>query len=155
MFGRVVFILVTAFWITMNVLLWRSEFGSGKKVGSAVPIATVWQKILTAPDDSSLEIWRHGQRIGRCRWVANVGDETATGKVTPNEFEPEGQVSQPTGYSIDFEGTFAVAELDNRLRLNFHAEFSTNHHWREFTLRGGVKPALWEMHSLEIGRAHV
>lgn len=152
MMGRLVFILITTFWLVMNALLWRSEF-AGKKVGSAIPVATVWQKMLTAPDDSSLEIWRHGLRIGRCRWVANVGDEIATGKVTPNEFEPEGQVSQPAGYTIDFDGAVMLAELENRLRLNFHAEFSTNHQWREFTLRGAVKPSAWELHSMAADEA--
>ncbi|MBI3417486.1 MAG: hypothetical protein HY043_19520 [Verrucomicrobia bacterium] len=147
MIGRLAFILITAFWLVMNVLLWRSEF-SGKKVGSAIPAISVWQKILSAPDDSSLEIWRRGQRIGRCRWVATVRDETTAAQPTLNEFEPEGQVRQPAGYTIEFDGTTMLPEAENRLRLNLHAEFSPNHKWREVTLHGAVKPNAWELKSV-------
>ncbi|MEO8425685.1 MAG: hypothetical protein ABI651_01100 [Verrucomicrobiota bacterium] len=132
----------------MNLLLWRSEFGQTNHPGSLVPAPMVWQKILTAPDDSSLEILQNGKRVGRCRWQANVGEEVATGKVAPDEFEPEGMVRQLTGYTIDLEGTLLFEELENRLRFSLHAMFSANHNWQEFTLRGGVRPASWELHSV-------
>ena len=47
------FSVILVFWLVMNGLLWRSEFGSGNKTGSTVPTSLVWEKILTAPDDSS------------------------------------------------------------------------------------------------------
>src|SRR5216683_2919796 len=51
MFNRVLFVLIAGFWLTMNLLLWRSEFSQMNHPGSLVPAAMVWQKILTAPDD--------------------------------------------------------------------------------------------------------
>ena len=148
MFNRVVFVLIAGFWLTMNLLLWRSEFGQTGHPGSLVPVGMVWQKILTAPDDSSLEILQDGKRVGRCRWQANVGEEIAAGKVAPDEFELEGMVRQLAGYTIDLEGTLLFEELEKRLRFNLHAIFSANHNWQEFTVRGGVRPMSWELRSV-------
>jgi DNA invertase Pin-like site-specific DNA recombinase len=41
--------LVTVFWVTMGVCLWRAEVGSRGQPGSTVSAAMVWQRILTAP----------------------------------------------------------------------------------------------------------
>ena len=148
MFNRVLFVSIAGFWLTMNLRLWSSEFGQTNHPGSVVPATMVWQKILTAPDDSSLEILQDAKRVGRCRWQANVGEEIATGKVAPDEFELEGMVRQLTGYTIDLEGTLLFEGLENRLRFNLHAIFSAHHNWQEFTLRGGVRPASWELRSV-------
>ena len=72
MFNRVYFPLIALFWIVMNTLLWRAEFGGGREFGSAVSPEVVWQKILTAPDDSTLEISLKEKKIGYCRWSANA-----------------------------------------------------------------------------------
>src|SRR5437773_3244856 len=90
MFNRFYFPLIALFWVVMNVLLWRAEFGGGNEAASAVSTEVVWQKILTAPDDSTLEISLNGKRIGYCRWVANVGEELATGKISSEDYVPEG-----------------------------------------------------------------
>ena len=63
MASRLTFIAITLFWVVMNILLWRSEFGAGR-AGSPVPVAAVWQKILTAPDNSSLTVIYKGRKIG-------------------------------------------------------------------------------------------
>ena len=78
MFGRLVFPLIALFWVVMNFLLWRSEFGGRGEIGGAVPVEVVWNKILTAPDDSALEVSHRGTKIGYFRWRANVGEEQAT-----------------------------------------------------------------------------
>ena len=44
--SRLVFIGITIFWVTMNALLWRAEYGS-RGSGSAMSPEVVWQKILT------------------------------------------------------------------------------------------------------------
>ena len=126
MLNRLLFFLIALFWITMNVLLWRSEFGSRGKLGSAVPVAVVWQKMLTAPDDSSLEITRQGKKIGFCRWVANVGEELATGKMSSEDFIPEGMVKALASYSVDVEGNVAYDGPANRVRFNWSSRFATN-----------------------------
>jgi hypothetical protein len=72
--SRLVFILVTGFWLTMNVLLWQTEFGSRRTQGN-VPAAIVWEKILTAPDDSSLTVFQHGKLIGTFHLRTAVGED--------------------------------------------------------------------------------
>ena len=85
MFNRVYFPLIALFWIVMNTLLWRAEFGGGREFGSAVSPEVVWQKILTAPDDSTLEISLKEKKIGYCRWSANAGEATTRpGSTTPS-----------------------------------------------------------------------
>ena len=72
---RFYLLLVTAFFLTMNVLLWRSEFGSRGHLGAPVPADFVWEKVLTSPDHSSLEIRHHGVKIGRAQWAASIGED--------------------------------------------------------------------------------
>ena len=49
MIPRITFLAITMFWVVMNVLLWRTEYGV-RGSGIAVPVDLVWRKILTAPD---------------------------------------------------------------------------------------------------------
>jgi hypothetical protein len=142
---RSCFLLIALFWITMNGLLWHSEFGAGKEVGSAVPVSLVWQKILTAPDDSAMDIIHHGKKVGYCRWTPNVGQELATGKVATEEGPLEGRIQQPAGYTIDLEGSMSVPWLTNRLGCSLHLVFTTNQVWKELILRLNVRPILWEI----------
>jgi hypothetical protein len=50
------FLLIALFWVTMNVLLWRAEYSARDEAGSVVPVGVAWQRILTAPDRSSLAL---------------------------------------------------------------------------------------------------
>lgn len=143
--SRLLFLLITLFWLTMNFLLWRSEFSGRTSVGSAVPLDTVFNKILTAPDASSLEVYHHGQKIGFCRWSASVG--SAASKTFSEEFEPEGMVEQPTSYSLDLEGNVTLANSTNRLRFDLNLKLSTNRVWQEFSVRANTRPNSWELHS--------
>src|SRR5262252_999924 len=77
MFSRVVFVVVASFWVVMNVLLWRKEFGSGTTGATPVPLELVWGRVLTSPDSSSLTIMHHGTKIGFCHWITDVGEEWA------------------------------------------------------------------------------
>jgi hypothetical protein len=142
MFHRFFFPLVALFWVTMNVLLWRAEFGNANQPGSTVSTEVVWQKILTAPDDSSMEIRWKGKRIGYCRWVANVGEQHATGRISSEDYEPDGMVKQLSGYTIDLEGNVLTGETPARVRFSSHAGFSTNHTWREFRARVALRPGV-------------
>ena len=54
--SRLFFLGVTVFWLTMNVLLWRAQVAGHSPFGSALPAEAVWDKILTAPDNSNLDI---------------------------------------------------------------------------------------------------
>jgi hypothetical protein len=147
MFHRFVFLLITAFWVTMNVLLWRSEFRPRDAVGAAVPVETVWRKILTAPDNSSLMISHHKKNIGFCRWSPEVLQEQ---KTTTNAADAalEDMVTKPLNYTITLEGNVALAGISNRLRVDFNATLATNHLWQEFKLRLGLRPDTWEFRAV-------
>ncbi len=143
MWARVLFWLVTAFFITMNVLLWRSETGGRSNLGS-IPVQTVWQKMLIAPDSSHLEIRHHGKRIGFGTWTPKVGSGPSPAKELGEEEAPEGMIDEPSGYNIDFGSNFS---LDNvtRLRFGFDLQLSTNQQWQEFTLHVSLRPSSWEV----------
>jgi hypothetical protein len=134
-------LLVTAFFITMNVLLWRSEFG-GRHFGSSVPAETVWDKILTAPDRSDLSIAYHGKKIGVCHWSSSVGEER--GRALSEELPPEGMMDEPTSYSIDATGSVLIDAV-NRVRFNFDLRLNTNQAWQEFGIRITLRPSVWEL----------
>jgi len=51
---RLAFAAITLFWLAMNFLLWRSEFAGEGDAARPLPAATVWAKMLTAPDSSNL-----------------------------------------------------------------------------------------------------
>ena len=130
------FFLIATFWLTMNALLWRSEFRDSDQPGNVVPVAMVWEKVLTAPDDSQLEIRQRGKQIGNCRWAANVGEELATGRVVREEM-PSGQVKKLGSYSIDIDqGTIYLGGPTNRVKFDVSLKFSTNHSWQAFQVQG-------------------
>jgi hypothetical protein len=147
MLNRVLALLVVVFFVLMNLLLVRSEFGRSP-LHSPVSTAMVWQKVLTAPDNSSLEILHHGKRIGYCTWAPNVGEELATGKVSSETPPPEGMVKQLNGYSILFEGNFGLDDFANRLRFELSLKLSTNHSWLEFSTKLNLRPSIWEFRAV-------
>ena len=148
MVQRVAFVLMATFWVLMNVLLWRSEYGRKNSVGSEVPLETVWRRMLTAPDTSSLEIRHHGIKIGFCRWGASVSERVAASGQPADDNGPEGMVRNVTGYRIDFGGNVIImSEKTGRLRFDLSAGFSTNQEWREFSLRTTLRPSAWEIHA--------
>ena len=145
MFSRLLFLFITLFWMTMSFLLWRSEFAAPKRVGSAVSLDMVVEKILTAPDASSLEVYHHGKKIGFCRLAASVGMQGS--KNLSDDFQPEGMVIKPTSYRLDLEGNVTLAETTNRLRFDLGLKLSTNRTWQEFDLRATHRPDSWELHT--------
>ena len=142
---RVSFFLITAFWLTMNVLLWRSEFGGRGQAGSPVSAAVVWQKMLTAPDNSSLDITHHGKKIGFCRWASNVGEELSTGQPSTEALPLEGTVKKLAGFRIDFEGNLALPNFTNRLRFDLRLTLGSDQAWRAFDLRLASRPFTWRI----------
>ncbi len=146
MFNRIILFLLVAFWITMNVLLWRTEFG-GQGERGRVPVAVVWQKILTAPDSSSLEIRQHGKKIGSCRWLAIIGQEETTNSTATAESELQGRVRQATQYAIGVEGNLAFGEQHRLMRFDFNLSCTTNHDWQDLYFHASQRPRVWELKS--------
>ena len=141
MLQRIVFILITLFWVTMNILLWRAEYGERTGVGSPVPVEMVWQKILNAPDDSSLNINRHGKRVGIFRLQTSVGE-----KLSKLEEAPRNGVNIQTS-KIRFDGNLIRQERFRRLRFEGELSLSDDHRWQQFSLRLAHRPYVFEIHS--------
>src|SRR5579864_5555149 len=99
MVTRISLVALTAFWLTMNVLLWRAEYGGRPGMGSSVPVHVVWEKILTAPDSSSLTVFRQGKKIGFCHWITSVGEDLS--KLSSNDMPPEGMVPKIVNYRLE------------------------------------------------------
>jgi hypothetical protein len=138
--SRAFFLLVLAFWVTMNALLWRAEFGGGQGEGGSVPLEVVWQKILTAPDNSSLDIYTGQQKIGTLRWVPNVGHEQEMGKVNSEDYVPDGQVKLQSGYTIDVDAHARFPGETERVFFNLSLQFDPNEEWREIGARYARRP---------------
>lgn len=146
MIYRLALILITSFWVIMNLLLWRTEYGNRDRMATSIPADVVWQKILTAPDSSSLSIFHHGKKIGFCHWMTSIGEEL---NKTREEDEPfEGRVDKLSSYRIQIEGNLAIPDSPNRARFDGLLRLSTNQVWQDLTLRLNLRPVVWEIHSV-------
>ena len=143
MISRLLFFLIAVFWVAMNFLLWRAEYGS-RGGGASVPAALVWRKILTAPDASSLSIYQDGERSGFCEFSTSV--ETEMAKLDEDKPPPEGVVAR-AGYQIRLNGNTSLGDFTNRLRFDGRLSFSSNSQWRELNLKLSSHTASVEIHS--------
>lgn len=142
----IVFLFLLGFAGTMNYQLWRSDIKGRGEGGDSVPVKVVWQKILSAPDNSDLEIVQKGQKLGYCRWIVNIGEEIASGKVS--EMEPlDGRVKKLSNYTIDMEGNFLLPGEGGRLRFNVHTLLTPDFNWQDFVLRFIMRPLEWEINA--------
>jgi hypothetical protein len=146
--SRLFFFGVTAFWLLMNFLLVRSQWGGHDSFGNSVPIATVWDKILTAPDNSSLEIYDHKQRIGLGRWEVGTADSPLiSSKVLAEDYRPGQETPKLTGYGLTFDGS-GQFYVTNHIRFQISLMLDTNKVWQEFKLRASMRPQILEIHAL-------
>src|SRR5215471_17677370 len=142
MLARVSFLLITLFWLTMNVLLWRREFGADRAARSPVPVPLVWQKILTAPDSSSLVIIAQGRRVGICHWITAISEEWAS---VSEENVPSDMPRKVRGYRLRLEGSALVEAWTNRVRFEGNLRLDRNRQWQELSARLGLRPMVWEV----------
>jgi hypothetical protein len=143
--SKLFFLGITVFWVVMNYLLWRSQFGPHSGIGNAVPVAVVWDKILTAPDNSSLEIYDHEQKLGNCHWAANVGHSPLSeNENISDDYSPEITVEAVTRYTLSFDGNTMIPG-SNRLRFDFLITLSTNHEWQDFHLSVRMRDMSWDI----------
>ena len=144
MSGRITFLGITVFWVVMNVLLWRAEFGSGRELGSEVPVATVVERILNAPDASLLTLRQHGRILGQLRWTPSIA-EAATPTQSPESDLPEGMVKTPIGNRLDVDLSLFGDDPSSRWRILGHLDLNTNQAWTTFQLRLLQRPSSWEI----------
>jgi hypothetical protein len=145
MMPRALLLVLTAFWVTMNVLLWRAEYGGRPGLGSTVPAHVVWEKMLTAPDSSSLTIFHRGKKIGFCHWITSVGEDLA--KLSAGEASPEGMVRRIVNYRLELDGNVLLDGAADRLRFDSHLSLGGDRKWQEFELRLNLRPSSWEVRS--------
>jgi len=144
MVPRITIFFIAAFWVTMNVLLWRAEYGSpGGEI--SVPEHLVWRKILTAPDVSALTIYQDRRRAGFCEVSTSV--EQAMAALDENTVPPEGLATQ-SGYQIHFNGNLSFGAITNRVRFDGRLQFSSARAWRELNLKVSSWDAVVELHSV-------
>jgi hypothetical protein len=141
---RVIFFFVAAFWVTMNVLLWRAEY-SARGGEISVPLGLVWKKILTAPDASTLNVFQNGTRTGFCEFSTSVEQEMA--KLDENAPPPEGLAAR-AGYQIRLNGNASLGDFTNRVKFDGRMEFSSARDWREFSLKIFLRNVAVGIHSL-------
>jgi len=144
MIARLTFLAIVAFWLTMNGLLWRAEFGA-RGGDTPVPLQLVWRKILTAPDASSLSVYQNGDRMGYCEFSTGVGQQIAA--FDEDKPPPEGFPTR-AGYQIHLAGNIALGDFTNRLKFDGRAHFNRAHEWQELNLKITVRLAVIEIHSL-------
>jgi len=110
-------------------------------------VTAVWDRILTAPDDSSLQIVHRGRKIGFCRWVATVNEDLPPAAEADAQGGQviEGRVQGVTGYSLDLDGHCLFEDSPRRLRFAARVEFAPDRVWRTFQLRLQLKPSVWEI----------
>ena len=129
---RILFGIITVFWMVMNVLLWQAEH-----FGAKVPVDTVWRRVLSPEEDISLyDIYRAGAKelFGSFTWMATAVDENGT------MLPLENMTRQPAGYTIEIDATppdtTGSIKLSNGRILEFtlDLQFDQNHDWRSLAL---------------------
>ena len=143
MWFRLTIAAVTLFFITMNVLLWRSEIAGQRTV--LIPPKVVWKRILENEHKTNFEIRHRGARIGHCVWTTTIQTEPLD-YVDSEDLPVEGMAQKPLGYGIDFDGSFT---LDPSLRLRFSSALtlSPELQWDQASLQLTLRPESWEVHA--------
>ena len=144
MLTRVVFGVLAAFWLTMNVLLWRAEYGAGPALGSSVPAEVVWEKILTAPDSSSLSVFHKGKKSGFGHWVTSVSEDLD--RISSTDAAPEGMVRKIVNYRLELNGNIVWNDPADRFRFDSHLTLDRHRNWQEFALRLNFPGGSTELH---------
>jgi hypothetical protein len=147
MLNRLTLLIAAAFWALMTVLLWRSEFGANHGAGSPVPVRLIWEKILTAPDASALQITHRGTNIGFCRWTASQGRDVLAALSAREEGAVE-NFDQPTSYTLDLDGNVNLADFGTRVGLDLSLKLDSREDWEEFRARLKLRPDLYEVEAL-------
>jgi hypothetical protein len=146
--ARLFLLGVTVFWLSMNCLLWRSQTGGHSPFGSALPAQVVWDKILTAPDNSKLDIYDHDVKTGYGAWTAGAADSPLlSGIILAAEYRPDGQGPKLTGYTLSFEGSLVYKKTDH---VHYQIAFAldTNKVWQDFHFSASTQARSWYFHAL-------
>ena len=142
--ARIFFWSVTAFWLGMNFLLWRSEVGGHSLFGSALPPASVWEKILTAPDNSKLDIFDHDVKTGYGSWTAGADGPQLSSRILDPDYRPAASSAKAPGYTLNFEGSL-LYKGTNQVRYLVSIALDTNKVWKDFHFHATVRPRTFDL----------
>jgi len=146
--SRIFFFGVASFWLVMNFLLFRSQWGEHTGFGSSVPVETVWNRILTAPDNSTLDIYHRGERVGLGRWeVGAANSPLISSKILAQDYRPGQVAPKLTGYGLSFEGSGIISN-SNHVKFRCTLALDTNKMWQDIELRFNMRPQLWDIHAV-------
>jgi hypothetical protein len=146
--SRLFFLAVTVFWLSMNYLLWRSQMGGDSLFGRSLPAEAVWAKILTAPDNSTLDIYDHEVKTGVGHWTAGLAESPLlSSKILAAEYQPAGPEQGLTGYTLSFEGNL-LYKGTNLVRFRIAFALDTNQVWQDFRFHAAMRPRTWDVHAL-------
>jgi hypothetical protein len=150
--SRIFFAAIVAFWVTMNFLLWRSQEAAHSQIGSAIPVDIVWDKILTAPDDSSLDIYNHDKKAGFCQWTPATGNAAeALNQSLSEDYAPNGLTPQPSGYGLSANGNVQISGT-NRAGFEMQLRLSTNQTWQDLRFTAKLRPTIVDVHAIAAAR---
>ncbi|HMP81152.1 MAG TPA: hypothetical protein PKA41_00425 [Verrucomicrobiota bacterium] len=140
MLNRVILVLLAVFWLGMNFLLWRAEYGDSSALSSPVPPEVVWDKIRNSPDYSTLAILHRGKRIGQCSLQTSVSDEFSGMDEAPRQ-------GVKTGNRVRLEGSISIPERRGRLRFESELLLDGKTEWDRFKLRVARRASSVEVES--------
>jgi len=121
---RLLLVTLGCFWLFMTWQLWRVEY-AGQKLGAAVEISTVWDKLRRSPDDSHLQIIHapSGRLLGNLDWEPEVLTETVS--------KVEGQITQIDGYKLAVDsGVFLLGDDQGQVRFDLDLVLDTDSGWQ-------------------------
>ncbi len=124
MIQRLLLITLGCFWLFMTWQLWRVEY-AGQKLGAAVEISTVWDKVRRAPDDSHLQIVHapSGRLLGSLDWEPKLLSKT-TSKV-------EGQITEIDGYELAIDsGVYLLGADQGQVQFDLELVLSAASKWQ-------------------------
>jgi hypothetical protein len=145
MITRIAFLTSAVFWVTMNFLLWRSEYGGSNHQGGRVPAEVVWRKIITSPDNSSLDILHHGKKAGYARWAVNERRDPADANSLVGGLPVTGS-DLSKGYRLDLEGNVAPESDFGRVYFDLSVELATNRVWERVAVRISIGKSSLAVH---------
>lgn len=149
--NRVWLILAGCFWLGMNVLLWRSEYGGGS-TGTPLPVDNVVAKILETPDPSELEIYYQNERVGSCRWMVSqlseIEHEPDTGdEVDLEAAEMSGLIKKIKSFAINLDGHLQWQEQTRRIRYMLNVNLTPDWKWTSLDAKVGFRDQWFHVHS--------
>jgi len=135
------FILI--FWVSVNLLLWRLEFGNTFFASEVISPDQFLFKVLTSPDYSMMVIKHHGTNVGEFNWMCDIVD--AQNNLNRKLRDIEGRIDTISSYSIRVELNLNHIEPLRNLKLGVDLNLSTNYVVNEFSAKLNLKPFSWRV----------